>query len=139
VSFNNDHDRVQRLQSASHAWIALHRLVEAYARGAGVPFSAVFEALERRFDFSRTDERRRPDLGTMRRAATWLRTEREALLATRRGLDAAQRATKSAGERQRVSPALAGDLARVRANAAQFPRVGCWGWRRRRVRAAGDP
>lgn len=51
MSFPNTYRQVMRMSSessASYAWIALHRLVEAYARTFGLRFNGVFADLESR-------------------------------------------------------------------------------------------
>ena len=123
-----------RFASASHAWIALHRLVEAFCRLTGNSFGAVFAELEARFDFARAEPGRWPDPPTMRRAADWLRGAREEVLAARNALIAARRAAKALGRRTPVPAELDRSEARIRAYAAALPRVGHWGWKRRRER-----
>lgn len=125
-----------RYASASHAWIALHRMVDAYCRLTGSPFRLVFAELERRFDFDRGDPRRWPDPPTMRRAADWLSAARQEVLAARNRLIAARREAKARGVRGQVPDELARSEARIRDYRASLPSVGCWGWRRRRERAS---
>ena len=125
-------DPEYRFASASHAWIALHRMVERYCGLAGSSFRAVFADLEQRFDFAREPPDRWPDPPTMRRAADWLRARRNELLAARQALIAVRRQAKASGRRAAIPPELARAEQHMRAYAAAFPRVGCWGWRRRR-------
>ncbi len=139
ASFGNTYHRITARSSPSHAWIELHRLVEAFCRTAGRPFTAVFAELEARFDFSRTQRARGPDVATMRAAAESLRAERDALLAARRVWIAEQRRRKVFA-RDSAPPGLREAEARSRAYAARIPRVGCWGWRLRRARlGSGAP
>jgi hypothetical protein len=125
ASFNNAYRRVLAGGSPSHAWIGLHRVVEAFCRTSGRDFNDVFAELEQRFDFSRGDTRRWPELATMKAAATMLHEERERVLALRRALgardDAAARAELRAFDAQ------------VRAHAGRARHVGVWGWRRLRT------
>lgn len=125
-------DPSYRFASASHAWIALHRMVDAYCRLTGVAFRAVFAELERRFDFERGDAGRWPDPPTMQRAADWLKGERDQALAARNALIAARRREKALGRRTSVPAELARSEACIREYRAALPRVGCWGWRHRR-------
>jgi hypothetical protein len=135
VGFGSSYKRVMSFSSVSHAWIELHRLVEAYSRTVGIPFREVFAELEKRFGFAREVRTRWPDIGTIRLAAAWLRARRQRVLEERRAWIAARRHTKAAG---RGGPAPAGLRemdARIRAYAASVPRLGCWGWRARREQA----
>ena len=132
MSFHNSYERIMVVSSTSHAWIHLHRLVEAYCRTSGTPFNVVFEELEQRFGFRRADRARWPDLDTMRRAAEWLREARNRLLDERRELVRLQREAKRQGRRTRVARRLQAAEARTRAHAEGIPRVGYWGWRKRR-------
>lgn len=131
ASFGNSYRRIVTRASPSHAWIELHRLVEAFCRTAGRPFTDVFAELEDRFSFSRTHRARWPDLPAMRAAAEWLRGERDALLAARRAWIAEQRRRK-AFARESAPAGLREAEARSRNYAARLPHVGCWGWRLRR-------
>lgn len=132
MTFNNSYKQVMECSSASHVWIRLHRLVEAYGRTVGSPFLVVFAELERRFAFRRNDRDRWPDLDTMRRAAQWLRGERDRALADRRVLISTRRIAKEKGQRDGGPPELRGAEERTRANAESIPRVGYWGWRKKR-------
>ena len=125
-------DPTYRFASASHAWIALHRMVDAYCRLTGMSFRAVFAELVRRFRFERGDPSRWPDASTMRQAADWLNAERAEVLAARDALIAARRRAKASGRRTPVPDELARSEARIRDYRASLPRVGCWGWRGRR-------
>jgi predicted methyltransferase len=138
MSFGGSYRRIMAQTSPSHAWIELHRLVEAFCRTAGRPFTEVFAELEARFGFVRGEPRRWPDLETMRAAAEWLRAARAGRLAARRAWSAEQRRAKAAGRRGRAPAALREVEARSRAYAATVPRVGCWGWRRRRQGGAAS-
>lgn len=127
--FGNAYARVLAGGSASHTWISLHRLVEAFCRTTGRGFDEVFRELELAFDFSRSNSRRWPDLAVMAAAATALHTERRRVLSARERLragDAAARAELRAFD------------ARVREYVASVPNVGAWGWRRRRLRGGQE-
>jgi hypothetical protein len=115
--------------SVSHAWIELHRLVEAYCRTTGGRFSAVFAELEGRCGFVRDDRAQWPDLATIRAAADELQGRRQARLDARARLIAARRQAKAGGRRDPPPPELAA-LETIRGPSP--PRVGYWGWRRRR-------
>ncbi len=132
MTFNNTYKHVIELESASHAWIALHRLVEAYCRTVGSPFHSVFAELEERFAFDRSDPNRWPDLDTMRQAAQWLHEKRERVLAERGAYISKQRIAKAGGQREAAPSKLCEAEARVRLNAESIPKVGYWGWRKRR-------
>jgi len=127
-------------RSPSRVWIELHRLVEAYARTAGHPFTQVFVELEERFDFARAERCRWPDIETMQAAAALLGERRDAVL-RRRGAWIADRRRAKAHRRSGLpgpvapaAPELLLHEARCRAHSATIPRVGYWGWRARRQR-----
>ena len=110
-------------------------MVDAYCRLTGVAFQTVFAELERTFEFERGAVGRWPDPPTMRRAADWLKAARDEALAARNALIAARRQEKALGRRTSVPAQLARSEARIRDYRASLPRVGCWGWRRRREHA----
>lgn len=64
----------------SHAWIHLHRCVESYARSTGETFSNIFERIEKKFKFERTDPRKWPDINQILQSADFLKTERDEFL-----------------------------------------------------------
>ncbi|MCB9755972.1 MAG: hypothetical protein H6713_39120 [Myxococcales bacterium] len=130
IGFPNTYRRILTLGSTSHAWIELHRLVEAYSRTVGARFTEIFAELETRFGFQREDPTRWPDRATIRAAAELLHARREALLERRRALVATRRRAKRAGRRGPPAPELAA-LERG-GDAPAIPRVGVWGWARRR-------
>lgn len=133
MSFNNTCRQVTERRSVSHAWIALHRVVEAYARSAGLRFSVVFAELEERFGFERAVPSRWPGLETMQAAARLLRQRRDAMFQERSALVASRRAEKRRGRRVPVAP----DLVRIEHRSIlPAPPVGYWGWRKRRVELA---
>lgn len=135
ISFPNTYRRIRTMGSVSHAWIELHRLVEAYCRTMGGRFSAVFAELEGRYGFAREDPARWPDLATIRAAADDLQGRRQARLDARARLVAARRRAKAAGRRGPPPPEL---VALETIHGPCPPRVGFWGWRRRRRGAARD-
>ena len=145
ISFPYAYRKIMRWSSPSHLWIELHRLIEAYARTAGTPFSEVFAELEERFGFARGERSRWPDVETMRAAATLLGERRGDLLRRRRGWIAARRQAKAhrraglSGAVAPPAPELLLHEARCRAHSAAIPRVGCWGWRARRQRQSDGP
>jgi hypothetical protein len=132
MSFGNSLARIRDGGSPSHMWIHFHWLVEAYCRTSGRSFREVFAELELRFGFSRRVRSRWPGVETMRAAAEWLHTLRDAHLAERRDWIAGQRRAKAASDRHSAPAGLREAEARSRAHAASLPALGCWGWRRRR-------
>jgi hypothetical protein len=135
VGFANTYRRILTWDSPSHVWIALHRLIEAACRTLGTSFTAEIEALERRFSFARADPRRWPDLATMRRVAEDVHARRARALARRDALIASQKAVKLRGRRRDVPTELAAFEARHQVQSPKPPRVGYWGWRKRREEA----
>lgn len=138
MSFAGSYRRVMEIESTSHVWIHLHRLVESYARTMGTPFSDVFDELERRFDFRRGERARWPDVATMRRAAEWLRVSRTRVVEERRKLIDERREAKRRGHREPVPTRLRELEARSLSHARNIPRVGYWGWRARRAVPVGS-
>lgn len=134
MSFGGSYRRILDRASPGHMWIELHRLVEAYCRTAGRTFTEVFAELEARFGFARAERTRWPDVATMRAAARWLHARREAQLAERRAWIAGQRRARAAARRVPAPAGLREAEERSRDYAATVPRVGVWGWRRRRDR-----
>lgn len=132
MGFNGSYRRVMEVESTSHVWIHLHRLVESYARTTGTSFSGVFDELERRFDFRRDERACWPDLATMRVAADWLRASRTRVVEERRKLIDERREVKRRGHRDRAPTRLLELEARTQGHAREVPRVGYWGWRARR-------
>lgn len=132
MGFSNTYRRILTWESPSHVWIALHRLVEAGCRTLGTTFTVEFEELERRFAFARATPGRWPDLATMRRAAGYVSARRAEALAARNALIAARRDEKARGRRREVPTALAAFEARHQIQSPKPPRIGYWGWRRRR-------
>jgi hypothetical protein len=136
MGFNNLFRRIKgtcRPGLASHVWIDVHRLVEAYCHTVAEPFTVVFADLERRFSFSRSDPRRWPDLRTMGEVAEWLRARRVCVLAERAQWDEAQRREKARCRRAFVLEPLRQANAKCRSYAMRMPKVGYWGWRARRL------
>lgn len=64
----------------SHAWIHLHRCVEAYARTTGETFSSIFDRIEKKFKFERQNPHRWPDLTEILKAADYLKSDRDDFL-----------------------------------------------------------
>jgi hypothetical protein len=114
----------------SHAWIALHRCVEANARLTGEPFGVIFARLERAHRFGRAPDRW-PDAACIRVAVDRLQAERDAFLAELNARAQARRAEKRAGLRENRDARLT-QLCEQQA-AHHVPTVGYWGWRRRRA------
>ena len=135
-TFGNSFARIRDGRSPSHMWIQLHWLVEAFCRTSGRPFREVFAELELRFGFSRSVRSRWPGVETMRAAAQWLHTLREAQLSERREWIAGQRRIKASSDRHSAPAGLREAEARSRAHAATLPEVGCWGWKQRRERGS---
>lgn len=116
--------------SASHAWIALLRMIEACARSSGRPFKEVRAELERRVPLGA-----RPTLPVIVRASDVLLAMHERRLAERSAWVERRRRDKRSG---RTADAPNELLALERSIAANpRPRVGCWGWRRRAQDGSG--
>ncbi len=64
----------------SHAWIHLHRCVEAFARTTGETFSCVFNRIEKKFKFERQNPHKWPDLTQILQATDFLKSERDHFL-----------------------------------------------------------
>lgn len=122
--------RVVMTGSASYAWIALHRCVEANARLTGERFGSIFARLSVAHGFGRAPADW-PDIGRMRLAVRQLQREREAWLTERKAREAARRADKRAGKR--INDDVRLTEMRARQGGHIVPRVGCWGWRMRRL------
>ena len=114
-------------KSVSHAWIALHRCVEANARLTGEPFRSIFSRLESLFSFKRTDTERWPDLDRIRAAAKQLERERNLFLEEYNALIDKRKREKRQGKRLFEKGTLR-ELCE-RQNKHNVPKVGFWGWR----------
>ena len=119
--------RVVETGPVSYAWIALHRCVEANARLTGEPFTAIFDRLEHRHNFKRTDLKRWPNLQQIQAAAATLQAERDNWLAEWNRLVVARKIEKRAGKRHRRNGRLEELVRRQREH--KVPSVGAWGWR----------
>ncbi|MBS0659995.1 MAG: hypothetical protein JSR82_17280 [Verrucomicrobia bacterium] len=133
MSFWNNLRGFRRRRSASHAWIAFHRLVEAHARSTGQSFRRVFDALAKRHDFGR-EPAGWPTLEVMRTAAEELARTHALQLDARAARVAASRARKRLGQRA-GDPADRLDAMRIAAAAHAKPKPGFWGWRAYRAQA----
>jgi hypothetical protein len=122
---------IAAMESPSHGWIALLRMIEGCARGWGVSFRTLRAALEREVRLGA-----RPDMPTIHQAALRLMQAHERRLALRRQWIAARREEKRAGNRNASRQA---ELLALEANVARLPieRVGYWGWRRRAQEGSG--
>ncbi len=61
----------------SHAWIHLHRCVEALARTTGETYSSIFARIEKEFKFDRKHPHKWPDLQKIILIAKKLKDERD--------------------------------------------------------------
>lgn len=113
----------------SHAWIALHRCIEAQARLTGEAFRSIFDRLAAAHGFGRGPGEW-PSGPQIRAAAEALALERARFLAELHAREAARRLEKRRGLRDNRDLRLA-EIARRQA-AHAVPEVGPWGWRRRR-------
>lgn len=77
--FNYSYKLLQK-SDVSHAWIHLHRCVEAYARTTGETFNSIFDRIENKFKFERQNPHRWPNLAQILQAADYLKLERDHFL-----------------------------------------------------------
>ena len=126
-----------RLPQSGRAWIAFHRVVEAFCRLSGERFTAVFARLEAAHGF---DRRVRVGVPTLQAAVRVLMAERETLLTDRAARMAARRREKAAGRRVCTDPHLC-HLEDAHREGPRPPALGCWGWRTLRAgsTAPDDP
>ena len=123
--------RFARQGSTSHAWVTLLRMVEALAQSRGQGFHDVRAELERDVPLGP-----RPDLAPIVEAAAWLQQAHDEVREKREGWRVARRQEKRDGRRTASRQVALLQLeARVGAYNRARPRVGCWGWRRRRAAA----
>lgn len=121
---------------ASHAWIELHRLAEAYSRTTGEPFTRVFEQLEQKFNFKREVEHKWPTLEKMLEAGDYLKTSRDTFLTNFNALTAKRKQEKKNGNRHTKDVELIGICHKQNEN--NKPEVGYWGWEKLRKLSHGD-
>lgn len=131
-SFNSCYRELKRFAafSPSHAWIYLHWCVESYARLTGQTFTAVFAELEEMFGFQREIKRNWPSAEQILKAADYLNQERTIFLENYNRLIAERKKQKKAGVRHPLNDEL--DLIARKQQAAIFPEVGIWGWKKLR-------
>ena len=117
-------------KSVSHAWIALHRCVEANARLTGENFSSIFARLEETFAFKRTEKAEWPNLLQIQEAGKQLKKERERFLQELNELVKKRKIEKKQGKRENKNL----NLKEIVDNQSQhqIPKVGFWGWRKKR-------
>ncbi len=115
----------------SHAWIELHRCVEAYSRTTGESFNLIFTKIEADFNIDRTIKRKWPNLQQIREIALKLKREREDYLHLIRNLIKERRLEKKKGIRISTNTEFL-NLMHKQTNHLK-PKVGYWGWRKKRI------
>ena len=131
-NFNSCYRELKRLAefSPSHAWIYLHWCVESYARLTGQTFTALFSELEEKFGFHREIQRKWPSAEQILKAADYLNQERTIFLENYNRLIAERKKQKKSGIRHQINDEL--NQISHKQQAAIFPKVGIWGWKKLR-------
>jgi hypothetical protein len=96
--FNYCHKLIFK-SDVSHAWINLHRCVEAFARTTGESYSSIFTRFEKKFNFERKQQNKWPDLEKIKQVANCLKTERDFFLQQLSQLTDERRIEKAKGKR----------------------------------------
>lgn len=122
--------RRTKYNDASHAWIDLHRCVEAFAHTKGETFNSIFEILETMFFFERKDTNKFPNAKTIEKCATYLKTERDIFLEKMNFEIQNRRHEKKQGKRKSNNKEFLA-LCHKKGSYTQ-PKVGFWGWRKLR-------
>jgi len=117
-------------KSPSHAFIALHRCVEANARLSGETFSSIFTRLEKLYGFNRKEKSLWPLLKQMSDSVDLLEKERNIFLDEMNKLIKKRRIEKKNGIRQFKENKL-NKIAKQQNNHS-IPKLGFWGWRKLR-------
>lgn len=114
----------------SHAWIALHRCVEALAHTKGEKFSNIFEVLEAAFHFERKDKNKFPNAETILKCANFLKNERDVFLEKMNILIQNRKIEKKQGKRISNNK----EFLKIchQQNSYIQPKVGFWGWEKLR-------
>ncbi len=115
---------------ASHAWIALHRCVEALAYTKGEKFNDIFEVLEKEFHFERKDKNKFPNAETILKCANFLKNERDIFLEKMNVLIQKRKIEKKQGKRISNNKEFL-SFFHKKGNYSQ-PKVGFWGWEKLR-------
>ena len=119
-------EKFAKMGSTSHAWIALHRCVEACASTKGQSFQATFEVLEAKFTFERKNNSL--DIQTILRCASFLKEDRHSFLEKLNREIVIRKMEKKAGKRLSSNSAFL-EICHAQ-NTYKKPKVGFWGWRR---------
>jgi hypothetical protein len=120
LKFTNNH-------SISHAWIALHRCVEALAHTKGEAFNNIFEFLEKEFLFERKNKDKLPTPETIIKCVEYLKIERDIFLEKLNIEIQKRKIEKKQGKRNSTENFFLG-ICHKQTNYTQ-PKVGFWGWR----------
>jgi len=115
-------------KSVSHAWIALHRCVEANARLTGEGFCAIFARLEVEFSFMRTEKESFPNLYQIQEAAMLLKKERKMFVDELKMLEQERKIEKKEGKRKNNIRRLKQICEKQSKH--KIPSLGFWGWRK---------
>lgn len=116
-----------KYNDASHAWIALHRCVEAFAHTKGEKFNHIFKVLEKEFYFEREDKNNFPNAKTIEKCAIYLKTERDIFLEKLNFEIQKRKIEKKQGKRKSNNKEFLA-LCHKKGNYTQ-PKVGFWGWK----------
>ena len=114
----------------SHAWIHLHRCVEALARTTGESYNNIFSRIENEFKFSRTNKRQWPDITTITAAANYLKIERDTFLIVLNNCIAERKKEKKNGIRYAQNEQFI--LINKKQQAYIHIKMRPYGWRKRR-------
>lgn len=115
----------------SHAWIALHRCVEALARTKGETFNSTFEDLEKIFSFERQDKDKWPSAETIANCAMYMKSQRTLFLQELHTEIQQRKTEKQQGKRNSSNSRF---LALChQQNKHTPPQVGYWGWQKLRM------
>ncbi|MCT4636849.1 MAG: hypothetical protein N4A72_03985 [Bacteroidales bacterium] len=114
----------------SHAWIHLHRCIEAYSGTTGETFSSIFARIEAKFNIDRRDKNRWPNKEQIYSIAQYLKNEREHYLRITNKLIKERQLEKRQGKRITTNAEFLNIMHKQTKNSKQ--KVGYWGWRNRR-------
>jgi hypothetical protein len=122
--------RRTKYNDTSHAWIALHRCVEAFAHTKGETFNSIFNILEKEFNFERKNKNNFPDAKTIEKCAVYLKAERDIFLEKMNFEIQNRKIEKKQGKRKSNNKEFLA-LCHKKGSYMQ-PKVGFWGWEKLR-------